>query len=57
MFEYLQASIVPPRNTSQQMLGNLIQQVYNKQMSPQAALLNAHQAWAGLLEEWRATIK
>lgn len=58
MFEYLQASIVPPpRNTSQQQLGNLIQQVYNKQMSPQSALLNAHQLWVSLLDEWRATIK
>jgi ABC-type glycerol-3-phosphate transport system substrate-binding protein len=58
MFDYLQASIIPPpRNTSQQMLGNLIQQVYNKQISPQSALINAHQAWTGLLDEWRATIK
>jgi N,N'-diacetylchitobiose transport system substrate-binding protein len=58
MFAYLQASIIPPpRDTAQQILGNLIQQVYNKRISPRDALSNAHQAWSMLLNEWRAMIE
>jgi N,N'-diacetylchitobiose transport system substrate-binding protein len=58
MFDYLQSSIVPPpRNTSQQLLGEMMQRVYNKQISPQAALVNTQQTWKGLLNEWRATLK
>ncbi|HHW11296.1 MAG TPA: extracellular solute-binding protein [Firmicutes bacterium] len=58
MFNYLQTSVVPPpRNTSQQVLGNLIQQVYNGELSPANALDQAHHLWSMLLEDWRATIK
>lgn len=57
-FSYLQASIVPPpRNTSQQQVGDLVQQVYDRKISPTAALENAHQLWTVLLKDWRDTIK
>lgn len=57
MFQYLQASIIPPpRDTSQQILGNLMQQVFTKEISPQDALLNAHQRWSSILAEWRETM-
>lgn len=58
IFTYLQASIIPPpRNIAQNELGQLILQVYRRQMPPLNALEHAHNIWSNLLAEWRETLQ
>lgn len=58
LFEYMQASVIPPpRNTSQQELGNLVLQVYRKQLAPLAALEQAQAIWNRLLDEWKVNVQ
>ena len=58
LFEYMQASVIPPpRNTSQQELGNLVLQVYRKQLAPLAALEKAQAIWNRLLDEWKVNVQ
>ncbi len=58
LFEYMQASVIPPpRNTSQQELGNLVLQVYRKQLAPLAALEQAQAVWNRLLNDWKPNVR
>lgn len=57
LFTHLKATIIPPpRNISQNEVGNRILQVYNMQISPEAALDRGHELWTRLLGEWKETL-
>ncbi|MGI6609699.1 MAG: extracellular solute-binding protein [Limnochordia bacterium] len=58
LFQHMQASVIPPpRNTSQQELGNLILQVYRMQMAPLAALEQGQAVWNRLLDDWKGSVR
>ena len=58
LFNYIQSSVIPPpRDTAQQEVARLVQQVYDGQVSPEEALIRSHELWTRLLAEWKATLE
>lgn len=58
LFNHMQVSIIPPpRNLSQQAVGEVVSLVRNLEMSPEEALEKAHTTWSRMLGEWRETLK
>lgn len=57
MFPYAQMmKVPPPRDVSQGELRNLVNQVYANNISPEEALMRAHELWTRLLAEWKAEL-
>lgn len=57
MEPYLQRSVItPPRDIAQTELNELILKTYDRQISPRAALENAHALWSRLLKDWETEI-
>jgi len=50
------AQLPPPRNDSQNGLDELMNRVTNNQISPEQAMLEGHELWQRLLNQWRAEI-
>lgn len=47
------ARIPPPRNISQGDLDTRMQQVYNREIPVEQAIMETHEQWSRLLQEWR----
>lgn len=57
LYEHVQASVIPPpRDISQHEINVLMQRVYARQISPEETLLQAHELWSRLLDDWRADL-
>jgi ABC-type glycerol-3-phosphate transport system substrate-binding protein len=58
MDQYIQASVFPPpRDVSQQELGNQVLKAWRLETSPLAALEQTHALWTRLLADWKADIE
>ena len=58
LFDYFQSSVIPPpRDTAQQEVGRLVQQVYEGRVSPEEALMRSHDLWTRLLAEWSEALE
>ena len=50
------AQLPPPRNDSQNGLDSIMSRAVNNQIPPEQAMLEAHELWQRLLNEWRAEL-
>lgn len=50
------AQLPPPRNESQNGLDSLMSRAVNNEIPPEQAMLEAHEHWQRLLNEWRAEL-
>lgn len=50
------AQIPPPRNESQNGLDSLMSRAVNNEISPEQAMLEGHELWQRLLNQWRAEL-
>jgi len=50
------AQLPPPRDRSQNELSQLMTRAINGEIAPEQAMLQAHELWARLLEEWRSQL-
>lgn len=58
LFNYMQVSVIPPpRNLSQQAVGEVVSSVRGQEISPEEALEKAHATWSRMLKEWQGTLK
>ncbi len=54
---YIKAAILPPpRNDSQNGLDQIMSRVTSNEISPEQAMLEGHELWQRLLNEWRANL-
>jgi len=54
---YVYGSVIPPpRNVSQQEFATYLTRMFNRQISPQEALVQTHAIWNRLLGEWNAQL-
>lgn len=51
------ASVPPPRNDAQNGLNSLLWAAYGKRISPEESMMQGHELWSRLLNEWKESLE